>query len=305
MIKFLVNKEIVKGFILFVLIFASIFQIGVLWGYQNNMFPVNIMNTVFGKNDHVYIQDIDEKRNDFFTPKSIVVTEGYDCNCWKLNQDSENFKRIKKESEKYLIDILSSTNILNEIQSLKPDQWIEMINPRCFIIEYDTVFEQNTARLFLNLTKTSARVPENIYKLAIAPWDNELNGSSSEICIYLYDQKSLYRIILPVREGYMKRSDYAEIFNNCKTDKKTVKECALANKFFYADSFRVNNELTIIERENICNNYDFLTANIPKKLQKIEEVEKYLLGKGESNYVTYPGIDKSFVFRSIDDLSGW
>ena len=62
MIKFLVNKEIVKGFILFVLIFASIFQIGVLWGYQNNMFPVNIMNTVFGKNDHVYIQDIDEKK---------------------------------------------------------------------------------------------------------------------------------------------------------------------------------------------------------------------------------------------------
>ena len=31
-----------------------------------------------------------------FTPKSIVVTEGYDCNCWKLNQDSENLKESKR-----------------------------------------------------------------------------------------------------------------------------------------------------------------------------------------------------------------
>ena len=130
-----------------------------------------------------------------------------------------------------------------------------MINPRCFIIEYDTVFEQNTAELFLNLTKTSARVHENIYKLAIAPWDNELNGSSSEICIYLYD-KIIVQDYITCPEGYMKRSDYAEIFNSAKQIKRQLKN-VLWLISFYADSFRVNNELTIIERENICNNYDF------------------------------------------------
>jgi hypothetical protein len=303
MIKNILNKEFWKTLVIILLIFLSIMQIFILWSYQSYSLPFHFFRDIFGYgNTNNFIDNIKDKREELLNPKRIIVSDKFEEVYWIFKENDTGYNQLWNEARNYLVDILNFSNLQKDIEVLPKDLWTDVLSEQSVIYELETRFDKNSVRMLLNLPKSNSKIPKGILKIALVPYDKSVIELDNKICMYILDNDYMYKVTLPINEGYNDKRWYDEVLSTCN-ESEYKKKYEVSGDYFsnsYSNILDISKDVFLYLRDDERKAINSVNISVPDYLYKIDKISNIILGKEINNYVIYSGSDNSIIFQNLD-----
>lgn len=212
MSRFGLGKEVIKTYILLLLLLTSILQSGILWTRQSHGFPLFSLSEIFFNQKPDYTENSDA----YFSPFKVVISAG-DVSHWIIGKDSKVYNELWQEvKNNYISQILRDDKQPASSSLFSEPEWGRLVIKNAVVFEFPTNIPTEIISWFFKTSAPTFKEPSGIHKIAILPWEDVNNN----ITLYITDDTRIYKYILPVRSGGINKVRYNEIFNALKQDEK-------------------------------------------------------------------------------------
>jgi len=287
-----INKEKIKSYILIVLILSAIIQLGIIWDYENQVFPINFLVSVFTNHNSIASNSENFIREELFKPVKIVVSDGEDT-YWQIRREDDIYDMLWEDNVKYLKDILK----LKPVKVLSHTEIKELIQKKAFTISFGTKIDMNLVEWFMDFYNTETHL-SGIYQIIISPWD-DINMNMNTI--YISDGTNIYKYIIPFGVHRMNIGTYQEIIkqlrNNSKYDKD---EYSVLGE--YIPNAVNPGILCVVLRKLGYREYAPITLSPPESISDPLEMAVIILGNDKKSYHRSIDIYNTVVFKNMNNL---
>lgn len=202
-----INQENLKSYILVILIITSLIQIGILWNYQYQGIPINVISSFFVNNFVKKPVPPPVDADEYLKPFRIIASEGFDESHWAIYKNNSTYDILWNDLKtNYLEKILSS----NPVQSYAIDEWANFITAKSFTFEYKTNINYEIFTGFLNVKEIASNRPTGIYKILISPWENV----NYNLTAYIMDDTKIYKYVIPISSKGLSRDADSKSFES-------------------------------------------------------------------------------------------
>ncbi len=204
------GKEKIKSFILIFLIASSLFQVGILWNYQNHGLPFNFLAIFSGSVVNSQEKVLDELKEELLEPYRIIVSEGYDESHWIISREGEtenDYNLLIEEAGYHLKSIAASKNIKKVTETdLK---WEDIITKKSVVFEYKTALKPRVLSYLLGTPEDYPDGFSGVNKMIVTPWE-DINYNSD--VVYLLDANGkVFRYIISLSRDNLGREGYDQL----------------------------------------------------------------------------------------------
>ncbi|NLY18069.1 MAG: hypothetical protein GX045_03750 [Clostridiaceae bacterium] len=199
------NVEYKKSILMIFLLLLCVFQMGILWSEKNPGIPFPFINQLsFWKNNEEH--NIDEVKNNYYSANAIILSDGKEDLCWPLEPSHNLYRSIWKDLQNnYLRQIIEKKPELTSGEKLYEHDWYSLIKMKCIIVEFKNPLPKGAIKWLTGAKDASASPLKEIYKIAIVPYESINN---TENTLYVYDGVNIYKYLVNIGSGDMKKSDY-------------------------------------------------------------------------------------------------
>lgn len=298
--KFYLHEKL-KFVFLMLLVLLSLFQVGILWDYQNHGLPISFFNGVVAN-------DIVEKNYDlkeFLKPSRIVMSQGYDEPHLVINPYDKEFEYIWDEARSYLRDIILENKILSKIP-YNDDDWGDLVVKKSIAINFSTTIDAKLIKFFLGVENNSDLDFGKPNKMLISFEDN----LSSEIMVYMTDGETICKYSIKPHLKSEGNVDLSKMENNFEgSDDSTA--------YWYWEKYPPTNKPPVKLRPDIpvyltgdkYNDYSNLQVEMPQLLKadtrivkNQESIAQWILGNDRVSYDVDVDNEGAMVFGNINNI---
>lgn len=286
------NIEILKSYILIILLVVAFIQVGILWNLQNHWFPFNFITAFF--QNTVAGQDTAACRTDYFKPYKLIVSGGDSPFHWVVDRNNSYYNSLWNESSAYLKEVLHASQMKEGLQ----EDWWSAASKKAVIVEFSTNIRQDLLAWFLNDSGVSSNAPSGVFKMAILPWE-DINNTNT---VYVYDGKRVYKYVVPFHSGF-NRDEYDKIFEKFEEGTGlggySIAKDYPINKDKTPDSVRKDLLFSATGSESISK----VVCSIPDKLTNFDDIETSILGKDKDSFDSPAdsGANYPIVFKNVNN----
>lgn len=297
----LVMKERIKFIILIMLMAASIFQVGILWNYQDHGLPINVLAQVFSGRIRDSRTSFDEAiRAKYFKPFRIIASEGFDNPRWILDSKSDAYRKLWLEAQAYLKSALLS----KPVQYLPDTEWGKLIANRSFIFEFKADISINLVSWFLGHDETSPEGPFGVHKIIISP-EEDLNYNTNTV--YIRDSSGIYKYSITFIPGMMTRTEYADIIAQVRQGNQ-MKQYSVLKEKFNLDS--IDQDIYVVLSGSKYGTYSNITCSPPQGFSTTEVysssdvdiMAENILGSEKYSYDRWWNEQNTIEFRTLNNV---
>jgi hypothetical protein len=221
----LTNVEYKKSILMILLLLLCVFQMGILWSEKNPGIPFPFSPQMrFWKNNETH--DIDEVKNNYYSADAILISDGKEDLCWPLNSSNNLYRSIWKDMQ---------SSYLRQIIEKKPEQttgyeldWYSLIKTKCIVVEFKDAFPADAIKWLTGAESTASSSLKKIYKIAISPYENINNTQNT---LYVYDGENIYKYLVDIGSGDMKKSDYIKAIETIEDNGNVIPMNRLASYY--------------------------------------------------------------------------
>jgi hypothetical protein len=174
----LAKWERFKFFILIILIFTSIIQVGILWSFKKYGTPNYFFSEFFNKKDITEQKDLIEFKENLFLPSRVIVSENIHTNNWVIDKkDTSFFPKLYADMKLYLADILTKADIkINNVGPLTEEIMLKFMETPSVTFEFSTSIKSSMLPWLLDFSGVNITNKDisSIKKVIINP--NLANG---------------------------------------------------------------------------------------------------------------------------------
>jgi hypothetical protein len=170
--------------ILFLLIITSLFQVGILWNYQNHGVPIVFFRGFNRKNFQVERIDMD----DFFKPYQLTLLNGYDEPSVVIRQDSEVFGGIWGVLRDHTRDLLIDHKFLSR-RAYSDEVWGSFLISPGILVKFHTSFHAELIKAFLDIEEAVELDFTGMTKILFS----EVNETRNFMDVYITDYVDIYQ----------------------------------------------------------------------------------------------------------------
>ncbi len=286
-----INKERIKSYILFVLMISAIIQVGILWDYENQGFPISFLVSVFTNHDSIASDSENFTREELFKPVKIVVSDGSDTH-WLIGREDDLYNLIWNDTGKYIKDILKAKP--EQILSFKAME--ELINKKAFILSFGTNINTDLVKWFTDFYNTETGHLSGIYQIIISPWD-DINANRNTL--YISDGTNIYKYVIPFTTHRMSIQNYSEI----------IKQLRDNSEYDNAEYSVLGNYTNVANPGILCvvtgpryREYAPIIQSPPENISDPVEMADIILGNDKKSYHRSIDIYNTVVFKNMNNL---
>ncbi len=315
------KKERIKTRILIILIVASVIQLGIHWNMQTQGLPFHFVSKIFTGNGRTANLDVDSLRNQYFMPKTIMVSVS--TSHWRIDERDPQFKKIWEDiRDNYLPLIVKQ----RPDKVLPKEEWASITGARCIRIDFDATWPSNIIYWLSEAKPGDIKSFEGIKSIAITP---QLDVNETVNTLFIYDENQIYQYQVNIKNEFVPKRYYSNLADEISSkNKPTLRLLASVSNFtsekdifvslndgkgsaFSTISAAIPNEIilnrTNMENDNIQDNIlldkkESLSANYtePSKYVQFTDTENLykLYNNGILEYKFIPSI-----FSNQDDIS--
>ncbi|WP_036935205.1 hypothetical protein [Pseudobacteroides cellulosolvens] len=176
----LAKWERFKFFILLILIFTSVIQVGILWSFKKYGAPHYFFSEFFNKKNIAAQRDLIEFKENLFLPSRVIVSKDIYSNNWLVDKEDEDFPKLYADMKLYLADILTKGEIkYDRVIPLKEDTTLKFMAEPSITFEFSTNINSRMLPWLLDFSGVNIVNKEisSIKKVIIIP--NLLNEKDS------------------------------------------------------------------------------------------------------------------------------
>ncbi|HEY8420587.1 MAG TPA: hypothetical protein VIL05_02440 [Thermoclostridium sp.] len=292
------SLEYKKSVLMLFLIALSLLQMGILWTEKNPGVPFIFSSQKRWYNDT--LTDINRVKANYIHPEKIMVSDGSGSLYWMLDQKSSLFQSIWNDfNQSYFKQILE----MKPVEGSKPYEmdWYSLIKMKCIVVEFKNPVPSDIIRWIIGEESTLFKNLKQIYKIAIFPSESINNNENT---LYVFDGSNVYKYVVKIESGNMKKEDYIEAIRNIRQDENIIPMSRLIN---YYPSVK-NKDLLVCFEENREKKIWDLLVKTPDKIMlnrdNVDKIEDYLLGDNyKSSMVKKFGDDgTSIIFSDTEKV---
>lgn len=176
----LAKWERFKFFILLILIFTSVIQVGILWSFKKYGAPHYFFSEFFNKKNIAAQRDLIEFKENLFLPFRVIVSKNIYTNNWLIDKEDEYFPKLYADMKLYLADILTKGEIkYDRVMPLTEDTILKFMEEPSVTFEFSTNINSRMLPWLLDFSGVNITNKEisSIKKVIIIP--NLLNDKNS------------------------------------------------------------------------------------------------------------------------------
>lgn len=292
------SLEYKKSFLIIFLIILSWLQMGILWTEKNPGVPFIFSSQKRWYNDSLI--DIDRVKANYIHPDRIMVSDGSGGLYWVLNQQDSLFHGIWNDfTQSYFKQILEMKPV--EGSKTYERDWYSLIRMKCIVLEFKNPVPSDILRWVIGKESTFTKNLDQVYKIAIFPTESINNNENT---LYVYDGGNVYKYVVRIESGNMKKEDYIEAIRTIHQDEYTIPMNRLIH---YYPSIK-NKDLLVCFDENSEKKIWDLLVKTPDEIilnrDNVDKIEDYLLGDNyKSSMVKKFGEDgTSIIFSDTEKV---
>ena len=158
----------------------------------------------FWKNNEEH--NIDEVKNNYYSANAIIYSPTARRIYATLEPSHNLYRSIWKDLQNnYLRQIIEKKPELTSGEKLYEHDWYSLIKMKCIIVEFKNPLPKGAIKWLTGAKDASASPLKEIYKIAIVPYESINN---TENTLYVYDGVNIYKYLVNIGSGDMKKSDY-------------------------------------------------------------------------------------------------
>jgi len=275
------------------LIALTVLQMGILWTEKNPGVPIMFSYSKFRYSDSP--SDIARVSGNYIQPDRIMVSDGSGSLLWQIEPNDSLFDAVwhdfMQSYFKQILDIKPSEGS----KSYEQD-WYSLVKMKCIVIEFKNPLPSEIIRWIIGEESTFSPTIKHIYRIAVFPTESINNNENT---LYIYDGTDVYKYVVKIEQGNMKKEDYIRAVNNVYQNDNVVPMHRMVN--FYPS---VKNEelLASLDRNSEKRIWDLLVKTPDKIIlnrDNVDKIEDYLLGDSyKSSMVRKFGEDGSSIIFS-------
>lgn len=268
----ILNIEFKKSLLMLVLIILSLLQMGILWTEKNPGVPFLFSSQKLWYSD--ISVDIDKVKDNYIQPERIMVSDGSGGLYWQINPQDSLFRNIWNDfKESYFKQILD----MKPVGGTKPyeQDWYSLTEMKCIILEFKNPIHSDIIRWIVDKESTFSTTLNQIYKIAVFPTESINNNENT---LYVFDGSNVFKFVVKIEQGYMKKDDYIRAIRNIHQDENVIP----VNRLIYFYPSVRSEDLLVSLDKNSKKRIWGLMAKTPDKIilnrDNVEKIEDYLLG---------------------------
>lgn len=307
-------RERFKFYILVLLIVISLVQVGILWGYQNQGFPISIFTERSQKPYAYSYSDIEKNRDSYFAPYRIIVSTGYDDSHWLIGRktDSDNllYNALWSEAKNYIKAVLNSKPL--DVLELSDTMWGDLVVEKSFTYEFTSNIKLDIIKWFLNTSSSSVDGPTGIHKMIISPSDNESDGFDTVYIRDDPDSNKVFKYVLSYQsENRLNKEKVNQIITSLSSNQEIrtynlIREYPIGKKSF----FSINQDVLLVSGSIKYRDFYGLTYSVPdicnipgvNKMAVLNTMADRILGSEAANYELDEGKYGAAVFKKVSSI---
>ncbi len=213
----LFNFEFKKSILIIFLLLLCVFQMGILWSEKNPgvPFPFSSQIRFWRSNDTV---DLDEVKELYYRPKSILVSDGSGDLYWPLDSKNNLYRSIWKDlKDSYFRQIIQMKPVIGDKEYER--DWYSLIKMKTIILEFKNEIPSGIIRWLAGVDSSVVPAVKQIYKLAIFPSEDINNNKNT---LYVYDGHTVYKYVVTIEPGNLKKEDYEKAITTIRNSETII-----------------------------------------------------------------------------------
>jgi len=283
------SAEFKKSILMIFLFLLCFFQMGILWSEKNPGVLFSFSQNARG-NDFV---DIDEVKENYYRPKAILISSGKGDLYWKLDAKSSLYRSIWNDfKESYLSQIIQSKPSIRDKDY--EQSWDYLSKMKSIILEFEYEIPSGIIHWMEDLDSASVSTISHIYKIAIHPSEDINNDKNT---LYVYDGKNVYKYVVTIEQGNMKKEDYIKAIETASENESVVS----MNRLITYNPITEQRELLVSLSDEEKKIWDLLLTTPDKivlKKDNIDRVQDYLLDEYRGSIVSKMSDDGTNIIFS-------
>jgi hypothetical protein len=262
---------------------------GILWSEKNPGVLFSFSQNAIG-NDFV---DIDEVKENYYRPKSILISSGKGDLYWKLDSKNSLYRSIWNDfKESYLSQIIQSKPSIRDKDY--EQSWEYLSKMKSIILEFEYGIPSGIIHWMEDLDAGSFSTISHIYKIAIHPSEDINNDKNT---LYIHDGKNVYKYVVTIEQGNMKKEDYIKAIETAAENESVVS----MNRLITYNPITEQQELLVSLSDEGKKIWDLLLTTPDKivlKKDNIDRVQDYLLDEYKGSIVSKMSEDGTNIIFS-------
>ena len=283
------SAEFKKSILMIFLFLLCFFQMGILWSEKN---PGVLFSFSHSARSNSSI-DIDEVKENYYRPKAILISSGKGDLYWKLNSKSNLYRLIWNDfKDSYLSQIIQSKPSIRDKDY--EQSWEYLSRMKSIILEFECEIPSGVIHWMENLDAASLSTISNIYKIAVHPSEDINNDKNT---LYVYDGKNVYKYVVTIKQGNMKKEDYIKAIETASENESVVS----MNRLITYNPITEQQELLVSLSDEEKKIWDLLLTTPDKiilKKDNIDIVQDYLLDEYRGSVVSKRSDDGTNIIFS-------
>ncbi len=279
-----VNKERLKFCILVILIFSSLFQLGILWNYQDYGFPFSFFEK------KIFAVEDDDIKDSNFEPYRIILAERYAGSRWVIgNPEDSDYAKLWSYTKKVIKEAVVQSQLNAPIDSSKWQDMVAKLDD-AIIFDFKVSLKRDIFMWHLGIEYVPDDAPKAIKKVMLVPWEN--SG-----ILYITDDVKIYTYGINVNETQIKI--FKEMFKRYSNDSNLLRYTFMKELDPY-NMFRLafNKDVLLVKQDPAYGSMNTIRTYIPgfgEKDYGEDDIARVLLGVDMDAYDRSKSDDNRFI----------
>jgi hypothetical protein len=287
--------EILKTYILLILIATSLIQVGILFQDQNNSLPISFLSDFFDPPNHFSENDISDVKDTYFSPVQIIVSSSLTMTHCILNRNSSDYSKLWREAKAMLADTLDEPGKPSSTMEFSQDKWLDLEMRSAYVFDFGTSIKMELVHWLLELKNNPSEAPQSIRKFILVPSDN---GST----LYIADKDRIYTYASRATgTGLLSIDGYFSLIERLEKQPSQVYYNFLKEM---SPGDRIRPDIFVTSKPNQIN-LDTLEAFIPESYNRpfnFDRLAERILGEEKDNYDPDEDIYGAAVLKRLSSI---